>query len=135
MTKVITIFSCANDVHKIVIIRWRIVVVEGRLKLLELRNGNTAGNGGAASLWRGAYVEIVNCTTSGSSVVSGGGAAAETGLVLVVKYSSVIGNHASDVSLPALSEFAMIELRGTAALARTPARSTEEAPTCTCLPH
>ena len=25
MTKVITIFSCANDVHKIVIIRWRIV--------------------------------------------------------------------------------------------------------------
>ena len=27
MTKVITIFSCANDVHKIVIIRWSI---EGR---------------------------------------------------------------------------------------------------------
>ena len=24
MTKVITIFSCANDLHKIVIIRWRI---------------------------------------------------------------------------------------------------------------
>ena len=37
MTKVITIFSCANDVHKIVIIRWRNVAHAVDLEVAILR--------------------------------------------------------------------------------------------------
>ena len=42
------------------------------LHSLELRDGNTTGNGGALSLLDGAFVEIINCVVSGSVAVIGG---------------------------------------------------------------
>ena len=78
----------------------RLFVVDGgrlTLRSLELRNGYTTGNGGALSLLNGAFVEIINCVVSNSSAVNGGGVTVDSGSVLVMIGSSVIGNHASRV--------------------------------------
>ena len=84
----------------------RIFVVDGghlKLRDLELRNGSTAGNGGALSLLNGAFVEIINCVISGSSAVDrGGGIAVDSGTNLVIAGSSMNGNTAS-VSPPRVS--------------------------------
>ena len=71
----------------------------GRLTLrsLELRNGHTTGNGGALSLLNGAFVEIINCVVSDSSAVNGDGAAVDSGSVLAMIGSSLVGNRASIV--------------------------------------
>ena len=75
------------------------VVDSGRLTLrsLELRHGYTTGNGGAISLLNGAFVEIINCVVSESTAVSGGAASVDSGSVLLIIGSSVIGSHASNV--------------------------------------
>ena len=78
----------------------RLFVVDGgrlTLRSLELRNGYTTGNGGALSLLNGAFVEIINCVVDDSSAVNGGGVAVDSGSVLVMIGSSVIGNQASSV--------------------------------------
>ena len=82
----------------------RLFVVDGgrlTLRSLELRNGYTTGNGGALSLLNGAFVEIFNCVVSDSSAIKGGAAAVDFGSMLVIIGSSVIGNHASNVKMPA----------------------------------
>ena len=78
------------------------VVNGGRLTLrsLVLRNGHTTGNGGALSLLNGAFVEIYNCSISGSSAYNGGGAAVYSGSTLVINGSS-IDNNTATVSSPA----------------------------------
>ena len=65
MTKVITIFSCANDVHKIVIIRWSIAsgstsfkAIQTGWPLVKLNKNNTRALG-ALSLGGGGLLPAI----------------------------------------------------------------------------
>ena len=81
----------------------RIFVVDGSiltLRSIELRNGYTAlGNGGALSLLNCTFVEIINCVVSDSTDVNGGAASVDSGSVLLIIGSSVIGNHTTVICL------------------------------------
>ena len=120
----------------------RLFLVDGgklKLRNLVLRNGAAAGDGGAISALNGAFVELTNCIVADSIAQNGGALAVGNGSELVMMISSVTNNSANASSPVSISlreaSLRCVSIGGDAALARAPARSMEEAPSCIIFPH